>query len=111
MITTIIIHYCHFCGSPDIVCNGTDYKGDQKFRCHECGGYGTLNPQTKYSAEDLRAYQERESMRGIQRVFGVVQRTLKRWLEEAVAALSDLVDTLRPRPMRCWNWTNYGLLC
>lgn len=100
MIITTTIHPCHFCGGIDIVCNGTDYKGDQKFHCHECGGYGTLNPQTKYSSEEkeqvIRAYQERASMRGIKRIFGVVPQTLKRWLEEVVAALTDLVATLLP---------------
>ena len=35
-------------------------------------------------------------MRGVQRVFGVVQRTLKRWLAEAEAAVNKLAETLAP---------------
>ena len=100
MIITTTLHSCHFCGSLDIVRNGTDYKGDQKFHCHECGGYGTLNPQVNYSPEEkervIRAYQERASMRGIQRIFGVVPQTLKRWLEDMGTTLTDLVETLLP---------------
>ena len=100
MVITSLIHHCHFCGSLEIVRNGTDYKGAQKFHCHACGGYGTLNPQAKYSPEQkeqvIRAYQERASMRGIKRIFGVALHTLTRWLQEAVAALSELVDTLLP---------------
>ncbi len=35
-------------------------------------------------------------MRGIKRIFGVVQQTLQRWLEEAATALTKLVTTLLP---------------
>lgn len=42
----------------------------------------------------LRAYSERPSMRGIERIFGVVYRTLKRWLPEADDELPELVETL-----------------
>jgi predicted RNA-binding Zn-ribbon protein involved in translation (DUF1610 family) len=45
MIVEVKIHRCPNCKSPDIIRNGTDYKGDQKYHCHQCGGYGTLNPK------------------------------------------------------------------
>lgn len=109
MITTVIIHQCHFCQGTDIVRNGIDYKGDQKFYCHGCGSYGTLNPHQKYSAEKkaevLRTYQERASMAGVRRIFGVAQRTLQRWLQEAEAALSQLADLMSSHRPNC------GLLC
>ena len=98
MITTTIIERCHFCGGIDIVRNGTDYKDDQKFYCHECDSYGTLNPSQKYTVEQketiMQTYQERASMGGIRRIFGVVQRTLTRWLAEAATQLGKLAETL-----------------
>lgn len=33
MIQTAITHRCTKCNSTNIVKNGTDYKGDQKFHC------------------------------------------------------------------------------
>lgn len=70
MIQSVITHNCTKCNSIDIVKNGTDYKGDQKFYCHNCGFYGTLEPQgrsypTRFKELILRAYRERASMRGI----------------------------------------------
>ena len=40
---------CPNCASEDIVKNGSDYKGDQKYHCHYCGGYGTLEAKNRYS--------------------------------------------------------------
>lgn len=98
MIKTETIHQCHFCDSTNIEKNGTDYKGKQKFHCLDCGKYGTLNPTARYSeakkAEILRAYQERSSMRGVKRIFGVTYRTLKRWLLEADQQQPSLPETL-----------------
>ena len=98
MIVSVTVHHCHFCGSDDIVKNGTDYKGKQKFKCRDCGSFGSLDPTVKYSDEDkeiiLRTYQERASMRGIKRIFGVVYRTLKRWMLEEEEGLPDFADTL-----------------
>ncbi len=100
MIITTIIEKCHFCGGINIVRNGRDYKRDQKFYCHDCQGYGILNPETKYSEAEKEiiknTYQERASMRGIKRIFGVVQRTLRRWLEQASERLGQLKETLAP---------------
>jgi len=100
MIREIIIHHCSQCGSENIVKNGTDYKGSQKYHCHDCGAYGTLNPQERSYPQKikdfiLRAYRERASMRGIERIFGIARQTLARWLLEEAAALPDLAATLK----------------
>ena len=98
MIVTTKTHGCHKCGSIDIVRNGKDKKGKQKFHCHDCGVWGTLAPSVPYSAERkaeiLRAYQERASMRGVTRIFGVARSTLARWLREKGAQLPELAETL-----------------
>ena len=66
MIVEVKICPCPNCSSLDIVRNGTDYKGDQKYHCHYCGSYGTLHPKARYSQEEkervLKAYQERVSV-------------------------------------------------
>ena len=54
MIMTIVVQHCPQCNSIDIAKNGTDYKGAQKFHCHNCNAYGTLNAQGHYS-EDKKA--------------------------------------------------------
>ena len=98
MIVEVKIRHCPNCESLDIIRNGSDYKGDQKYHCHHCGGYGTLNPKARYSqvekAQVLKAYQERASMRGIRRIFGVVPQTLLRWIKAALEKLPSLVQTL-----------------
>jgi len=98
MIIDVKISHCPNCNSLDIIRNGTDYKGAQKYHCHCCGGYGTLHPKARYSQQEkvrvLKAYQERVSMRGIRRIFGVVPKTLLRWLKEALEKLPPLAQTL-----------------
>ena len=99
MIQTIITHKCTQCESVNIVKNGTDYKGDQKFHCLDCDAYGTLDPQERSYPElfkklVLRAYRERASMRGVVRIFGISRKTLARWILEEAASLPGLADTL-----------------
>ena len=98
MIKTIIIETCPGCGSQAIVKNGTDYKGAQKYHCHDCGAYGTLKTSRKYDGNSreqiLRAYLERASMRGIERILGVARQTLARWLAALAQALPDLQTRL-----------------
>ncbi len=100
MIRLRIAKCCPDCGRDNLVKNGTDYKGAQKFRCNDCGAYGTLAATGRYTparkAEILRAYQERSSMRGIQRTFGVARKTLARWLKQHAWALPDVAETLDP---------------
>lgn len=98
MIIEVKIRYCPNCDSTDIIKNGTDYKGSQKYHCHYCGAYGTLDAKARYSENEkeqvLKAYQERVSMRGIRRIFGVVPKTLLRWIRAALKRLPSLIQTL-----------------
>jgi len=100
MIQTIITHQCSQCGSTDIIKNGHDYKGDQKYHCKCCDKYGTLCPKKGYSQaaqqQVKRAFLERVSLRGIERIFGVSRRTVSRWIKSWAARLRPLVDTLDP---------------
>ncbi len=48
MIQTIITHSCPKCGGDNLVRNGHDYKGAQKYHCHDCQSYGTLQAQRGY---------------------------------------------------------------
>jgi transposase-like protein len=86
MIQETITHHCTNCNSQNIIRNGRTPHGKQKYKCKNCGRYATLEPTTKYTPEQreyiLAAYQERSSMRGIQRVHGVSRNTLKVWLKK-----------------------------
>ena len=97
MIQTIFTHDCPKCESVDIAPNGTDYKGSQKYYCDACQAYGTLSASAGYTEEQkemvLRAYQERVSMRGITRIFGVSRPTLAKWITDKAGALPELSDT------------------
>jgi insertion element IS1 protein InsB len=84
MIHTIVTHSCPRCESVEMVKNGHDYKGAQKYHCKSCGAYGTLQAQRGHGAERRlqvkRALLERVSLRGMERIFGVSRRTVSRWL-------------------------------
>jgi IS1 family transposase/transposase-like protein len=100
MIQETNTYHCRKCGSPNIVKNGTNKCGNGQYHCKDCGAYGVLRPRSQISDEQkamiLRAYKERASLRGLERIFGVARQTVMRWLKETVPALPDLKDTLLP---------------
>ena len=78
---------CSHCQSEDVKRDGHTAAGKQRYKCKACGRISRENPQhERYSAAQkeqiLRAYNERSSMRGIQRVFGVSRPTLIAWLKK-----------------------------
>jgi transposase-like protein len=85
---------CRKCGSPKLVKNGHNEAGNQQYKCKDCKWMGILYPENRYSeerkAEILRTYKEQESMRGIERIFGVARQTVAKWLKKSKA------DTVRP---------------
>lgn len=86
MITETKTYVCRKCQSTNLKKNGTTRHGKQKFACKDCGAYGSLELTPFYTQEEkdqiLKAYQERSSMRGIQRIFGTSPRILKQWLKK-----------------------------
>ncbi len=78
---------CYHCSSEDVKKNGFAPNGKQKYLCKGCGKASRENPVAKgYSEakreEILRAYQERSSLRGLTRTFGVSRTTVTAWLEK-----------------------------
>lgn len=85
MLTKVVV--CVHCGGDDMVRNGKTSNGKQRLLCKGCGRTSREARQgPRYSEEDkeriLRAYLERPSMRGIQRIFGVSRPTLIEWLKK-----------------------------
>lgn len=94
MMRSIITHECPRCGSQNMVRNGHDYKGAQKYHCKACESYGTLHAQHGYDQQTRqqvkRAVLERLSLRGI----GISRRTIADWLTQWVQQLPPLATTL-----------------
>jgi len=89
---------CRHCGSPDLTKYGIAPNGKQKYFCRTCRRQSRDNPgTTAYSEEQreiiLRAYQERSSLRGLERTFGVARSTVIGWLKKSPAP-----DAARTKP-------------
>ena len=58
-------------------------SGSQQYQCRTCGASKVLLSKQRYSeerkAEVLRAYQERSSLRGLSRTFGITHKTITQW--------------------------------
>ena len=85
-MVTINLTCCH-CGSENIVRNGLTTNGKQRFLCRDCGRRSRENPQPNGYTEDAREailseYEERSSLRGLSRTFGVSRNTVSTWLKK-----------------------------
>lgn len=100
MIQETITFTCRSCGSANIIRNGTNKCGNPQYHCKDCGVYRVLDPQTRHSSQTkeqvLKAYGERMSLRGVERVFNVCRQTVMKWLQSYVQTLPNLVETLVP---------------
>lgn len=101
MLSTTIVHVCQRCGSEAIRKNGHAENGGQRAKCLACGRTFVLQPKgarydEKFKAQVVAAYQDRMSIRGITRTFGVCYETVLRWVGEKAASLPAFVDTLLP---------------
>ena len=100
MIQVTITYHCHTCGSDNIVRNGTNKCVSPQYHCKDCGAYRVLDPKRPRAESDrdtiMRAYKERASMRGLERIFNIARQTVARWIQEIVQALPPLKGTLLP---------------
>jgi transposase-like protein len=78
---------CSHCGSDKLKKNGHAANGKQRYYCKECKKQSRENP-TPYAyskerrEEILRSYEERSSLRGLTRTFGVARNTVSDWLKK-----------------------------
>ncbi len=85
-MVTITVH-CPHCQSNALVRNGHAPNGKQLSRCRSCGRQSRENPTSNAYPEArreeiLHAYQERSSLRGLTRTFGVSRATVSSWLKK-----------------------------
>ena len=72
---------CAHCHSINIVRNGLAPNGKQRYLCRDCSRQSRDNPTGNAYSEErreeiLRAYEERSSLRGLTRTFGVSRNTV-----------------------------------
>jgi transposase-like protein len=83
----IIVLKCPYCESENVVRNGHSPNGKQKYLCKDCKRQTRENPTSRgYSEEEkeriLKAYEERSSLRGLKRTFGVERNTVSKWIKK-----------------------------
>src|SRR5437764_15425923 len=87
---TITVH-CPHCRSNALVHNGRSPNGKQKYRCKACKRQSREHPTPHAYPEErreeiLRAYEERSSLRGIERTFGVSRTSVIGWIKKSSKA-------------------------
>ena len=78
---------CQHCQSQRLVRNGLAPDGRQRYLCRDCGQRSREQPRSNaYAAQEraqiLRAYDERSSLRGLSRTFGVSRNTVTSWIKK-----------------------------
>jgi transposase-like protein len=98
MIIVTKTYKCRVCGSENIVKNGKNKAGQAQYHCKDCGAYRVLEPKQgdkgQRREQVLRTYQERASLRGLGRIYGVARQTVMHWIQAHVQHLPPLLDSL-----------------
>ncbi len=86
MVTVTLL--CPNCNSDKLVRNGRAPNEKQRYFCRECKRSSRENPAPRgYSDERkeeiLRAYEERSSLRGLERTFKVSRYTVAKWIKKS----------------------------
>jgi len=105
MLSTTVVHRCRQCGSERIRKNGHANNGAQCAKCLEYGRTFHLEPQgprydEAFKAQVVAAYQDRMSLRGITRTFGVYYQTIMVWVGEKNQEFARVGGHAPARPKR-----------
>jgi transposase-like protein len=84
-----------------LVRNGHAPNGKQLYRCRSCGRQSRENPTphaypSARREEILHAYQERSSLHGLTRTFGVSRTTVSSWIKKRSSASPFVCNAARP---------------
>ena len=95
MLSTTVIHVCPHCGGQRLQKNGHTQRGAQRALCVECQRMFTLSPKGPRHPPEVKdqvvaAYQDRMSIRGITRTFGVCYQTVLTWVGEKTGSAPHL---------------------
>lgn len=88
---------CRKCSSTNLVKNGYNSIGNPKSKCKDCGFGGVIvskraSEATKEKA--AKAYQEKSSLRGVGRIFGVSYQTILNWVKKKAMNSPKISETL-----------------
>lgn len=77
---------CRRCDSTNLVRNGSNGVGNPKTKCNDCGFSGVIKTKRADEATKekvAKAYQERSSLRGVGRIFGISHQTVLTWTKKS----------------------------
>jgi transposase-like protein len=88
VITQTITLSCPYCQSQNLKRNGHVKDGRQRYRCNDCSRQFRENPREwAYSQKEretiIKASQERSSLRGLERTFGVSRHSVANWIKKS----------------------------
>ncbi len=88
MLMVTITLRCPFCESDKLTKYGRAPNGKQRYKCQACGRQHRENPAPQgylpeRREEILRAYDERSSLRGLSRTFGVSRNAVTSWIKKS----------------------------
>ncbi len=91
---------CRHCGSVNLIKSGI-VQGKQRHKCKECGKTTRQNDgRVKYSPDKklrvLKMYLENAGIRSIERLEGVPNPLIIRWIRNSAALISDLLKPSAP---------------
>ena len=80
---------CYHCESEKWIRKGYSRNKKQRYQCKQCGRLFVEDPEwvqgysEERKGEVKRAYLERMSLRGAERVFKIPRKTIKKWIKQA----------------------------
>ena len=80
------VRVCPVCGSQELIKNGCNSVGNPRFKCKSCGTSRVIKSRRADEATKelvVRAGQERSSLRGLARTFGIGRQTAANWIKKS----------------------------